>query len=313
MIVLPTVRDGVFPDLGNLLGKGSYGQVFGPFTRDEIHGFLSGFYEDPKIRLNDKDRFVIKKVLPHTGLTCQDLVNKNKAYADVLNLLIASERRLFILPLVVGCIGDTMFEVQRFGGKEVYEVLLSGDKITSPTRFFQRLIKIMEACMRLADKGVLLTDLKPENMVMLPDGSVSVIDFDTKILSQNKPFFYTLHPEIIPIQFLNLDNPSTRSAKVDRYVSLLPTGDTKDSLLRFLHKSKDIPPRIIAKFSIVWCIAHIIYLAFARSVRSHAGEFMTNVLGPLIRERMSVPISHHTTRLKRFVRSTTKKKSDGRV
>jgi len=314
MIILPTVRGGVFPVFNNLLGKGSYGQVFGPFTKDEIRRFLSTFYKGPPIRLRDDHQYVIKKVLPNNGLTCQDLVKKNKAYAGILRLLTPSERRLFILPIIVGCIGDTMFEVQRFGGKEVYEVLLSGDKISNPTIFFRRLIQIMETCMRLVDKGVLLTDLKPENMVMMPDGSVCVIDFDTKVMRQNKPFLFTLHPQIIPIQFLNLDPKPTRDAKVERYLS--SSAADRDSLIRALHASDSIPASTIAKFSIVWCIAHIIHLALVRSVRGSGGPlFMSTVLSPLIRERMTVPLMTHTGRIKNFIKRyfSPKPKSDGRT
>lgn len=314
MIILPTVRGGVFPAFNNLLGRGSYGEVFGPFSRKEILQFLSAFYKGPTIRLRGDHQYVIKKVLPNNGLTCQDLIKKDKTYAGVLGLLTPSERGLFILPIIVGCIGDTMFEIQRFGGKEVYEVLLSGDKIGNPTLFFHRLIQIMTTCMRLVDKGILLTDLKPENMVMMPDGSVSVIDFDTKIMRQTKPFLFTLHQQIIPIQFLNLNPKPTRDAKVERYLSS-STAD-RDSLIRALNASESIPASTIAKFSIIWCIAHIIHLTLVRSVRGNGGPlFMSAVLSPLIRERLTVPLRTHTGRIRNFIRQyfSPKPKSDGRV
>lgn len=186
----------------HFLAGGAEGRVFGPLSTED---FPDDF---PVHILNPKKRYIVKKF--HKKKTISELGSLNDKYKIINQFVRQSDRHFFILPVAVGISRNKRFitgEVQEYGGIELFDWINDQTKKDIPFHLFPTLKKICKTCIEILNKhNILITDIKPENMVMQDDGNVSLIDFDFLIIGSDEPkgFMTTFSPLITPAQFMDI-------------------------------------------------------------------------------------------------------------
>lgn len=280
-----------------LLGKGGFGVVFGPYTASKMRNIITRLYRPPIGAISgclctpmnaDICAACLQVMSQRTGIVFSGLqqvipngdaryilkVERKTDMAPCKKLLVLSEAvdRLsavyhpyFIRPLVCGMLSFGRFEVQPYGGKELFQVLTDGQKWTSfdPLKMAVRsLTMIAKACFLLIDEARLfITDLKPENMVIHENGLIRLIDLEYVDLGtvNKKNVVFTMNNNYIPIQFINpafFPDKYFRRRSVQKYMRMVRNehGDNVvqgDLSVSTLEK--------ISKFTIMWAFSHILY------------------------------------------------------
>jgi len=280
-----------------VLGKGAFGTVFGPFTANRMRDILTKFYQVTGGASTGASAFaispdprcdtVMKQLLPD-GSTYILKLEFGRAEAkpcasaqilyDKLKKIPTSFHPYFILPLVCGRFSWGRYEIQRYGGVELYSVLKNKEKKWGPEKrfpVFQSLLHILQGCRALVDKaGILVTDMKPTNMVFdEKTGNISLIDLEFTPLEKKKirTLTFTVYPDFIPVQFINsvfFTDKSKRQEFIEKLTKASDTDQTKNILE--IHPSDKTLTKI-ARFTVVWVIVHtlrlIAYFKFANDVR----------------------------------------------
>ena len=276
-----------------VLGKGAFGTVYGPFTANRMRDILTKFYQvtggastlpispDPrcdtvmKHLLPDRSTYILK--LEFGRAEAKPCASAQILY-DKLKKIPTSFHPYFILPMVCGRFSWGRYEIQRYGGVELFSVLKNKEKKWGPEKLFpvfQSMLTIMRACLALIDKtGILVTDIKPTNMVFdEKTGNISLIDLEFVPLEKKKirTLTFTVYPDFIPVQFINsvfFTDKSKRQEFIEKLTKASDTDQTKNILA--IHPSDKTLTKI-ARFTVVWVIVHtlrlIAYFKFANDVR----------------------------------------------
>lgn len=184
--------------------------------------------------------------------------------SEAIQSLPAAYRPSFITPLVCGLLSFGRFEIQPYGGKELFEVLTDDTPWPSfdPLAMaVDSLVKIAEACFALIDDtGLFITDMKPENMVVHDNGVIRLIDLEYTDLRSitRKRVVFTLNQSYLPIQFINpafFPDPGNRRTLLRHYLRKAPTQD-----VHIMERPLSLETRQrISKFTVVWALVHILY------------------------------------------------------
>lgn len=187
------------------------------------------------------------------------------------------DRRYFRLPIRLGLDKNDMIycEIQEYGGGDLMKYLMNNERKDIPPNLLSSLKKICRLCLDLVlDHAVFLTDIKPENMVMRDDGTISLIDFDIVILNkQKKSFMSTPNPFYMPIQFISI---LSRYMKVDQKKvkkiyeqeeARLPSAYKYIKRRQIKDASEQRSDKEISAFTILWVFLNIIYL-----ILKHKGD-----------------------------------------
>ena len=270
-----------------VLGKGSFGIVFGPFSATRMRDIFYQLYETQDVEamtgmsrasfskmLPESDRYILKVTLGNIYSSLQEIQWLDKK----LQCLPAPMKRLFLTPLIVGKFYFGQYEIQRYGGEEFYKVL----KNKTPWNTMDRLHKAISCFHRLAescfmlieDAHVMITDIKPQNMVYNEtSGEVSLIDLEYIHLDllKKKAMIYTPSVYFVPIQFFNSNffpNMSQRNDVIKKYLKTSQYGD--------LHKKHSVQKKVgldslkkIAQFSILWVMVYMVYFVVAYKYSTH--------------------------------------------
>jgi len=261
-----------------VLGKGAFGTVYGPFTANRMRDILTKFYQvtggasafaispDPrcdavmKHLLPDGSTYILK--LEFKSTTARPCAS-TEMLSNSLEKIPASFHPYFILPIVCGRFSWGRYEIQRYGGVELYAALKNNEKKWGPEKrfpVFQSMLHIMQACLALIDKtGILLTDMKPGNMVFdEKTGNISLIDLEFVPLEKKKirTLTFTVYPDYIPVQFINsvfFSDKSKRQEFIEKLTKASNTDQTKNVLP--LNPDDETIKRV-ARFTVVWVIVH---------------------------------------------------------
>jgi serine/threonine protein kinase len=258
----------------DVLGKGSFGTVFGPFTASKTRDILTKLYQHPAATFDPGCDTVMKQLLPDGSTYILKLeFGKSKTkpcasaefLADKIKKIPTSFHPYFILPLVCGRFSWGRYEIQRYGGVELNSVLKNKEKVWGPEKrfpIFQSLLHIMQGCRALIDKkGILITDMKPANMVYdEATGKISLIDLEFVPLEQKKirSLAFTPNPDYIPIQFINsafFTDKDIRQEFIRKLSKFSKTNPDKNILT--IHPS-DNTLKKIARFTVVWVVVHLL-------------------------------------------------------
>jgi hypothetical protein len=261
-----------------VLGKGAFGTVYGPFTANRMRDILTKFYQvtggasalpispDPRCEvvmkhlLPDRSTYILKlEFVKAEAKPCAS----TEMLSQCLEKIPASFHPYFILPLVCGRFSWGRYEIQRYGGVELYAVLKNKEKKWGPEKrlpVFESMLHIMRACLALIDKaGILLTDMKPGNMVFdEKTGNISLIDLEFVPLEKKKirTLTFTVYPDYIPVQFINsvfFSDKSKRQEFIEKLTKASNTDQTKNVLP--LNPDDETIKRV-ARFTVVWVIVH---------------------------------------------------------
>ena len=286
-----------------ILGRGAFGIVFGPYSATRIRDILMLLYISFPVQGNcveelyrrtgidfsvdgrkahsigqvlpEGSSYILKTELKKAGES--RLCEPSILLAEKIQKLPALYRRSFIYPLVCGQFSWGRFEVQRYGGKELYRVLKDGKAWTNPQRLvpiLQSMLYIIQGCFALVDDHeILITDMKPGNMAYdETTGALSLIDLEYATLKkeETKRVVFTLHPSYIPLQFLNrtfFTSRSNRERFVKEYVGFkgLPKSQIKNQLLQV---DRDTLVKV-SKFTIVWACVNILHLIVSMKYEAH--------------------------------------------
>lgn len=183
-----------------MLAEGSEGKVYGPLSVSDLPVCFQG--------LDARKRYIVK--IFHGRRDIDSLHGLDNKYKMIEDCIRPADRRFFILPVVVGTSLDgkrITGEIQEYGGEELFNWITNQRKKDIPLRLFPSLKKICKICLEIVEKhGILVSDIKTENMVMRENGDVSLIDFDVlKIGGKTRTeFMTTFSPLIAPIQFMDI-------------------------------------------------------------------------------------------------------------
>ena len=288
-----------------ILGRGAFGIVFGPYSAVRMRDILMELYISLPINgnclkdlhrrtgidfsLEDSDPHSIAQVLPEgssyilktelkkNNVPPLPLCERTRILVEKIQKIPALYRRCFIYPLVCGRFSWGRFEIQRYGGKELYAVLKDGKKWTTTQQLvpiLQSMLYIIQGCFALVDfEGLLITDIKPQNMVYdETTGALSLIDLEYATLKkeETKRVVFTLHPFYIPLQFLNrtfFTSRSNRERLVKEYVGF--KGVSKQQIHHQLQQVDRETLVKVSKFTIVWACVHILHILVSTKYEAH--------------------------------------------
>ena len=268
-----------------ILGKGAFGTVFGPYSAAKTREILATLYRRPAgectvlkqyVFPDDASTYILKVEFGNsTAKPC----GSTERLADAVQRLPHAFHRCFLLPLVCGRFSWGRYEIQRYGGVELYSLLKQDDAWGPEKRFpvFASMLRILRACLLLIDKaGILLTDIKPANMVFdRATGEISLIDLEFVPLDPKKikSMTFTLYPEYIPVQFINsafFTNAKDRLYYVQKLSSLSKTNQKKNVLAK---KPGTQTLRKVARFTVVWVVVHTLTRIVAHKFKSDAALY----------------------------------------
>jgi len=264
-----------------VLGKGSFGIVFGPFSAVKMRQLLTQFYgcqecvqslesvtgiskKTLSTILPESDSYVLKVMFSKSLHHNLELLDKK------LQCFPLSMKRLFITPLIVGKFSFGHYEIQRYGGVDFFKVLQ--DK-TQPWGTRDKLCKaihslctLTESCFLLIEHAhLLITDVKPENMVYNEKtGEISLIDLEYITIdpqkSPKKHLVYSLAPHLEPIQFFNpnlFPDKFNRKLLIQKYIKM---GGKSNQKYIVKEKVSFDELKKIAQFYILWVMVTNAYL-----------------------------------------------------
>ena len=174
-------------------------------------------------------------------------------------------KRHFIVPLVCGVTSFARFEVQRYGGTDLFHELTTGKTWERKERFLSvvdSVIGIVEGCFWLIEhSGILVTDIKPENMTYDPvTGKLSLIDIEYAFLHQlNRRVVYTSDQMYVPVQFFNHVFFPVKKNRDQRRQRFLENAKRETPFVVKQSLGPDEMVRI-SKFCIVWVMTNVLML-----------------------------------------------------
>jgi len=269
-----------------ILGKGAFGTVFGPYSAAKTREILATLYRRPVgectvlkeyVFPDNASTYILKVEFGNrTAKPCAS----TQRLADALERLPLPFHRCFLLPLVCGRFTWGRYEIQRYGGVELYSLLKQNDDPWGPEKRFPvffSMLRILRACLLLIDKAdILLTDIKPANMVFdRGTGEISLIDLEFVPLDPKKikSMTFTLYPEYIPIQFINsafFTNAKDRLSFVQKLSSLSKTDQKKNVLAK--NPDKETLKKV-ARFTVVWVVVHTLNRIVKKKFKSDTGLY----------------------------------------
>jgi len=305
MHILP-VSDTVFDVLrirAMEIGRGSFGVVFGPFSKANLRRLLP--LADVQLT---RGPFIIKVI---ESSDCPRDVGHDERVDRLFATVPKTVQDMFIRPVIVGCTPQQKLEVQRFGGAELFNEIHGSPKWKSSDvktrKCLHSLVQIMKACLRfLKKKGVFLSDMKSENMVMNDKGVVSVIDFNVvPVADMPTNFVRTAFKDICPVQMYWMIGKNGGGQRfLQKYKRGFESIRQLEEAQAHLRNARNIPPARIAELSIVWVIAHTIrdVLRYkCTDASAFVRQFETDVLQPLYTMRYNMSGSDYTRLIERFL------------
>jgi len=330
MLILPALTHSEANDLTlkKIIGKGSFGTVYGPLSYRHIQEFLDKkkikFHLDPDIK-----KYIIKierpKILPlKKCLRIQD----NQLF---LNQLDPKIRKHFIYSKMCGVIEKHyLFDIQEYGGDELFSVIEPSERkihskydwtnFSTLKKIISSFLIIMKGCFQLIELNVLLTDIKLENMVFNTKKGVSLIDLefypleDANIFTHNKAVI-TKSPHYMPIQLFALLPGDMYPMDLKQFSddSILKIKETqkmnRECFLNVLlkQKTKKFSPELtktIAKYYIVYvfvsCIAVIIQINYYPAKYTKMRNEFFEILKYVKSVRLDIDFNHVIKLLNRF-------------
>ena len=233
------------PPMATFLGGGSYGKVYGPFPKHIMDKFLDWLYPRAiRPTFHDDEKYVLKFVE-------MNMMDFEKVYKKTLRLRSAITKlppgilQHFIYILFLGPLKNGVVEIQRYGGKVLKKALV--DKDVEKSKITPSMISILSGLSRICtDHDLMVTDIKPHNMVYEATRGISLIDLEyTDLKDSEGRIIYTNYYNFIPVQMFLL--PYFKNEKIQKYKA---TAGFKE-VVPFEFRKK------IAMFSFVWVIVQV--------------------------------------------------------
>jgi serine/threonine protein kinase len=220
---------------------------------------------------------------------------------------------------------EITFEIQQYGGIEFFDFLSDyhsewKHEYRKVMRATKCLFDILVGLLKLIkDSNVMITDLKPENMVVnVETGEISLIDLEFFPLGVEEHLDFvptmTMYPDLVPPQFYNSifysNSNNTRQhyknhylERVQKQIGVEQKEDARaimDALQGKVFAPEQGPQ--VASFYSVWVMFHIMYEFLAVvSGQAVASAFKKNFLVPLKRNRLKTSIKNMMLALRVFI------------
>lgn len=317
------------------LGSGTYGTVYGPYSKTRILSMLQTFYEKNPLFwisvekkcsdvLSTHRRYILR--VDTKKPVCVDMIADDVKLMNRFQGLPSTYKNFFILPLIVGCFPIAKFEIQEYGGTELFEVLANDPKEwTDPQQLINACstwYRMFKGCLWLLhNRNVLITDIKPENMVIDDNCRLSMIDIETvRIRQVKKPddtVIFTISHDYLPIQFLNnyFIDKSVLQDRRRRYLQKDGYRARDEKIVEKMRLTDDVPKSYeevfkISTFTLVWVFLHILYyiLFYKYHDKSFANHIWNEEIKKLYKERENIRADLFCKRIKSWIDTISKKK-----
>jgi len=240
-----------FPE-GKYRGSGSFGSVYGPFQKHLMEAYITWLYPDiihPPLK--DREDYVFK-------LIKMDSSKLPSVYIKMYTLreaLLGLEERMqkhFVFVLFLGPVKDGIVEIQKYGGIPLSMAL--SIKVVSLPQIHSSIMAILGGLYRICEnKNILVTDIKPDNMVYTESSGISLIDLEYVDLTKNDDrIVYTNLYELMPLQMFLLPYFS-QTPRIQKYKASAGARQVIPLSYR----------KLIGAFSLAWVMVHI-YLEIVR-------------------------------------------------
>jgi hypothetical protein len=244
---LPTIEEviKVMPPMGTYLGGGSFGTVYGPFPKRIMDYFIDWLYPRAiRPSFSNEEEYVLKFVR-------LNMVDFERVYKKSLRLrtsitkLPAGILQHFIYILFMGPLKDGVVEIQRYGGKVLKKAIQ--DKEVEYDKITPSMISILSGLFRVCESDhLMVTDMKPDNMVYHATRGISLIDLEYTDLNDSEGrLVYTNYYNFLPIQMFLL--PYFKTERMEKYKA---TAGFRE-VVPFPFRKK------IAMFSFIWAVVQI--------------------------------------------------------
>ena len=218
--LLPLPPQLLVPPSQTHLGRGGQGDVYGPFTRRQLYALLrdnAAVLHTMITSVDPSERFILK--VYHPSVSSTPFLSTSRALRDIIDKHPSFRQRL-ILPLGYGRFQTrdphifVWYDVQVYGGVSLQTFLSTFPTPASVATVLRSLVDCLDVVLGCVADGVLLTDIKPTNLVVSPTLRVRLIDVSVLVLdpsptSQGRGQRRASRPvttfaqSVTPIQFFN--------------------------------------------------------------------------------------------------------------
>ena len=316
------------------LGSGTYGTVFGPYSKARVLAILQSFYQNNILfwisiqkkcsdALSERKSYILRVDIKRP--VCVDMITEDVELMNRLGRLPSLYKNYFIVPLIVGCFSFAKFEIQQYGGTELFDALANDPRLWTDRQQLHTVIsswyRLFKGCLWLLhNHNVLITDIKPENMVIDRNGRLSMIDIETvrirQVKSKDDTVVFTLSHDYLPIQFLNnyfIDNARVLQDRRRRYLDKDTYRVRDQRILQRMRLMDDVPKSYeevfkISSFTLVWVFLHILYyiLFYKLSDKTFANHIWNEEIKKLYKERLDFRVDLFCKRIKSWMSSNIK-------